>query len=142
MDSLVEKGTFKVVRSGGVPKRKKRKPKRVRFMPTENEAPAVSVKPWPGHTVNGWEEAPSAPEVTPAVPKTVALMARYTVNGVEVSSEKAPKVDSVPTHVRVQSPSLGGISSAAVRAVVGTEMMSHDPLQVQGVDLGLSLIHI
>ena len=72
---------------------------------------------------------------------TVALMATCKVSGVEVSNphnKKAPKVKSVPTHVRMQSPAVGGISKAAVRAVVGTDMMSHDPSQVQGVDLGLS----
>ena len=68
-------------------------------------------------------------------------MPRHAANGVEVSNphhKKAPKVESVPTHVHVQSPSVGGVSKAAVRAVVGTKMMSHDPSQVQGVDLGLS----
>ena len=54
------------------------------------------------------------------------------------SSQENPKVKSVPTHARVQSPAVGGISKAAVRAVVGAEMMPHDPSQVQGVDLGLS----
>ena len=66
MDSLVEKGVFKAVRSEGVPKRKVRRPKRVHFVRTENEAP---------------EEAPSAPEMTPEEPKTVAPWPRHTVNG-------------------------------------------------------------
>ena len=80
------------------------------------------------------EEAPSALEVVPEKPKTVALMATHQVKGVEVSNpshKKAPKIKSVSTHARVQCPAVGGVSKASTRAVFCVKMMPHDPPQVQ-----------
>ena len=114
------------LQSGGVPKRKVWGPMKGCFVCAGSEVP---------------EEAPSAPEVVPEEPNTVALMATHQVKGAEVLNphhKKAIKTKSVPTHTCVQCPAVGGISKAAVRAVVGAEMIPQDPPQVQGVDLGLS----